>query len=83
MELAKRAKAAEMKRDTAMAKHHHYEVASATFQIGIVLASATVITGMMLLTWLAVVSALCVHRDRAVCASRRAPVLILGHGALA
>ena len=54
MELAKRAKAAEMKRDTAMAKHHHYEVASAAFQIGIVLASATVITGMMLLTWLAV-----------------------------
>ena len=39
MELAKRAKAAEMKRNTAMAKHHHYEVASAGFQIGIVLAS--------------------------------------------
>ena len=38
---------------SALAKHHHYEMASAAFQIGIVLASATVITGMMLLTWLA------------------------------
>lgn len=53
-ELAERAKIVEKKRDTALAKHHHYEVASAAFQIGIVLASATVITGMMLLTWLAV-----------------------------
>jgi hypothetical protein len=52
-ELAQRAKAMEKKRDTALAKYHHYEVASAAFQIGIVLASATVITGMMLLTWLA------------------------------
>ena len=33
--------------------YHHYEVASAAFQIGIVLASATVITGMIVLTWLA------------------------------
>ena len=53
VELAERAKAAEKKRDTALAKYHHYEVASAAFQIGIVLASATVITGMMVLTWLA------------------------------
>jgi hypothetical protein len=52
-ELAKRAKEAEDKRDTAMARYHHYEVASAAFQIGIVLASATVITGMIMLTWLA------------------------------
>jgi hypothetical protein len=52
MELAERAKAAEKKRDTAMARYHHYELASAAFQIGIVLASATVITGMMILTWL-------------------------------
>ena len=37
-----------------MAKYHHYEVASAAFQIGIVLASATVITGMMALSWLAI-----------------------------
>jgi hypothetical protein len=54
VELAERAKAAEQKRDTAMARYHHYEVASAAFQIGIVLASATVITGMIVLTWLAV-----------------------------
>jgi hypothetical protein len=54
IELAERAKEIENKRDTAMAKYHHYEVASAAFQIGIVLASATVITGMMILTWLAV-----------------------------
>ena len=53
VELAARAKEMEAKRDTALAKHHHYEMASAAFQIAIVLASATVITGMMLLTWLA------------------------------
>ena len=53
VELAERAKAAEKKRDTALAKYHHYEVASAAFQIGIVLASATVITGILALTWVA------------------------------
>lgn len=53
VELAARAKAIEKKRDTALAKYHHYEVASAAFQIGIVLASATVITGMIALTWIA------------------------------
>jgi hypothetical protein len=53
IELAERAKEAEHKRDTAMARYHHYEVASAAFQIGIVLASAAVITGMLMLTWLA------------------------------
>ena len=52
-ELMARAIAAEAKRDTAMERYHHYEVASAAFQIGIVLASATVITGMIVLTWLA------------------------------
>ena len=52
VELAERAKAAETKRDTALARYHHYEVASAAFQIGIVLASATVITGMIVLTWI-------------------------------
>ena len=45
-ELAKRAKHAEHERDEATAKYHHYEIASAAFQIGIVLASATIITGM-------------------------------------
>jgi Domain of unknown function (DUF4337) len=52
-ELMARAIAAEAKRDTAMERYHHYEVASAAFQIGIVLASATVITGMVVLTYLA------------------------------
>jgi hypothetical protein len=54
VELAERAKAAEKKRDTALARYHHYELASAAFQIGIVLASATVITGMIMLTWMAI-----------------------------
>ncbi len=52
-QLAERAKVAEHKRDTAMAQYHHYEIASAAFQIGIVLASATIITGMIALAWLA------------------------------
>jgi Domain of unknown function (DUF4337) len=52
-ELSALATAAEAKRDTALARYHHYEVASAAFQIGIVLASATVITGMIALSYLA------------------------------
>ena len=52
-QLMARAKEAEHRRDTALAKYHHFEVASAAFQIGIVLASAAVITGMMALTYLA------------------------------
>jgi hypothetical protein len=50
-QLAERAKHAEHDRDVAMARYHHYEVASAAFQIGIVLASATIITGMIALAW--------------------------------
>jgi hypothetical protein len=50
-ELAERAKEAEEKRNMAMAKYHHYELASAAFQVGIVLASAAVITGMVGLAW--------------------------------
>ena len=50
-QLAARAKHAEHDRDLALAKYHHYEVASAAFQIGIVLASATIITGMIILAW--------------------------------
>jgi len=53
-ELIARAKVAEEKRDTATAKHHHYEISSAAFQIAIVLASATVITGAIALTWLSI-----------------------------
>jgi hypothetical protein len=52
-ELAARAKESEESRDLAMAKYHHYELASAAFQIGIVLASAMVITGAIALAWLA------------------------------
>jgi len=52
-ELSKRAKHAEHERDEATAKYHHYEIASAAFQIGIVLASATIITGMIVLAWVA------------------------------
>jgi Domain of unknown function (DUF4337) len=50
-ELVERAKETEEERDTALAKYHHYELASAAFQIGIVLASATVITGVVALVW--------------------------------
>lgn len=50
-QLVVRAKKAEEKRDTSLAKYHHFEIASAAFQIGIVLASATIITGMALLSW--------------------------------
>ena len=50
-ELAVRAGQAEHRRDTALARYHHYELGSAAFQIGIVLASATVITGVAALAW--------------------------------
>ncbi len=52
-ELAVQAKAQEQDRDLAMTKYHHYELASAAFQVGIVLASAAVITGIMALAWFA------------------------------
>src|ERR1700722_7581344 len=52
-ELAERAKEAEHERDTLLARYHNYELASAAFQIGIVLCSAAVITGTALLAWLA------------------------------
>jgi len=51
-ELSERAKHAEEERDLAEAKYHHYELASAAFQIGIVLASATIITGIITLAWI-------------------------------
>ena len=50
-QLSERAKHAEEERDLAEAKYHHYELASAAFQIGIVLASATIITGIIALAW--------------------------------
>ncbi|MCW1958613.1 MAG: DUF4337 domain-containing protein [Mycobacterium sp.] len=45
-ELSKRAQDAEHLRDEMLSKYHNYEFASAAFQIGIVLASAAVITGL-------------------------------------
>ena len=53
-ELRAQASAYEHERDTSLARYHHYEVASAAFQIAIVLASATIITGMAVLSWIAV-----------------------------
>jgi hypothetical protein len=52
-DLRKHAEALEQERDTALARYHNYEFASATFQIGIVLCSAAVVTGMLLLAWAA------------------------------
>jgi len=52
-ELAERAKEAEHARDTALARYHNYEFASAAFQIAIVLASASIITGMIIFAWVA------------------------------
>src|SRR6516225_3700662 len=51
-QLADKAKHAEEERDLATAKYHHFELASAAFQIGIVLASATIITGIFTLAWI-------------------------------
>ncbi len=51
-QLRARAIEAEHERDLALARYHHYEVASAAFQIGIVVASAEVITGMIALIYL-------------------------------
>ena len=53
LELSRRAIEEQHFRDTALARYHHYELASAAFQIGIVLASSTVITGIVLLSYLA------------------------------
>lgn len=52
-ELRAHAEHLEHERDTSLARYHHYEVASAAFQIGIVLCSAAVITGMMVLAFVA------------------------------
>ena len=51
-QLMARAQDAEHRRDLALARYHHYELASAAFQIGIVLASAEVITGIVALVYL-------------------------------
>ena len=50
-QLAEKAKHAEHERDEATAKYHHFELGSAAFQIGLVLASATIITGIVALAY--------------------------------
>ncbi len=52
-ELRAAAEELEHERDTMLSKYHNYELASAAFQIGIVLCSAAVITGMVILAWFA------------------------------
>jgi hypothetical protein len=52
-ELMQRAKNDEAERDTALARFHNFEIASAAFQVGIVLCSAAVITGVVVLAWVA------------------------------
>jgi hypothetical protein len=52
-ELAARAKAAEGKRDQALVAYHRFEYGSAAFQLGIVLASASVVTGVAMLAYVA------------------------------
>jgi hypothetical protein len=51
-ELRAQAEKYEHARDLALARYHQYEFASAVFQIGIVLASAQIITGMTVMGWL-------------------------------
>lgn len=50
-ELMAKAKQAESKRDLAFAAHHQYELASALVQIGIVLASTSIIVAVPALMW--------------------------------
>ena len=52
-ELRAQAEAYEHQRDTQLARYHHYEFASAAYQIAIVLASAAVITGIVALVYTA------------------------------
>jgi len=51
-ELMARAKAAENDRTRSMAAYHCYELASAALEIAIVLASAQIITGVIILAWI-------------------------------
>jgi hypothetical protein len=50
-ELQARAAAAEHERERALATYHQFEVSSAAFQLAIVLASASIVTGVVLLAW--------------------------------
>lgn len=51
-ELSEKAKHLEETRDHELEQYHNYEIASAALQIGIVLASASIITSMVILAWL-------------------------------
>jgi hypothetical protein len=51
-QLEARARAAEKKRDAALAAYHHYELSSAAAQIAIVLASASIVAAVPALAWL-------------------------------
>jgi hypothetical protein len=51
-ELMEKAKHLEERRDHELEQYHNYEIASAALQIGIVLASASIITSMVILAWL-------------------------------
>jgi hypothetical protein len=53
-ELSKRAIEMQKDRDLQLNKYHNFEFASAAFQIGIVMASAAVITSIMALAWAAI-----------------------------
>jgi hypothetical protein len=50
-ELSEKAKHLEERRDHKLEQYHNYEIASAALQIGIVLASASIITSMVILAW--------------------------------
>lgn len=52
-ELMARAKATENKRDQALSAYHKFELGSAAVQVAIVLASASIITGVAALAWIA------------------------------
>ncbi len=52
-ELMQRAKKAEQQRDINNHKYHNLEVSSGMLQVAIVLASASIITSVVMLTWLA------------------------------
>jgi hypothetical protein len=52
-ELSERATSASERRKLSMARYHKFEIASAAFQIGIVLASTAIITGVFILVWFA------------------------------
>ncbi|MBV8824666.1 MAG: DUF4337 domain-containing protein [Hyphomicrobiales bacterium] len=51
-ELREKATGLERQRDRGLEQYHNYEIASAVLQIGIVLASAAIITSMPILAWI-------------------------------